>query len=86
MSGWLGLARFGQAKKRRLCFVQCIFGHFLPLGGLTSHSQIATSGPNLISPPHLIIQTYNNQPSGGWALAELARGMERLLRFVAEKK
>jgi hypothetical protein len=39
-----------------------------------SHSQIATGGPNLIGPPRQIIQTYNNQPSGGWALAESAGG------------
>jgi hypothetical protein len=39
-----------------------------------SHSQIVTGGPNLIGPPHQIIQTYNNQPSGGWALAESAGG------------
>jgi hypothetical protein len=39
-----------------------------------SHSQIATGGPNLISLPHQIIQTYHNQPSGGWALAESAGG------------
>jgi hypothetical protein len=39
-----------------------------------SHSQIATGGPNSIGPPRQIIQTYNNQPSGGWALGELAGG------------
>jgi hypothetical protein len=37
-----------------------------------SHSQIATGGPNSIGPPRKIIQMYHNQPSGGWALAELA--------------
>jgi hypothetical protein len=42
--------------------------------GLMSHSQIATGRPNLISPPRQIIQTYNNQPLGGWALAESAGG------------
>jgi hypothetical protein len=45
---------------------------FWPVGGLMSHSQIATGGPNLISLPCQIIQIYNNQPSGGWALAESA--------------
>jgi hypothetical protein len=39
-----------------------------------SYSQIATGGPNSISPPRQIIQTYNNQPSSGWALAASARG------------
>ncbi len=39
-----------------------------------SHSQIATGGPNSIGPPRQIIQTYNNQPLGGWALAETAGG------------
>jgi hypothetical protein len=47
---------------------------FRPVGGLMSHSQIATGVPNLIGPPCQIIQTYNNQPSGGLALAELAGG------------
>jgi hypothetical protein len=47
---------------------------FWPVGGLMSHSQIATGGPNSISPPHQISQTHNNQPSGGWALAESAGG------------
>jgi hypothetical protein len=39
-----------------------------------SHSQIATGGTNSIGPPRQIIQTYNNHPSGGRALAELAGG------------
>jgi hypothetical protein len=47
---------------------------FRPVGGLMSHSQLATSGPNSISPPRQIIHTYNNQPSGGWALVQLAGG------------
>ncbi len=47
---------------------------FWPVGGLMSHSQIATSRLNSIGPSHQIIQTYNNQPLGGWALAESARG------------
>jgi hypothetical protein len=42
--------------------------------GLMSQSQIATGGLNSIGMPHQIIQTYYNQPSGGWALAELAGG------------
>jgi hypothetical protein len=47
---------------------------FRPVGGLMSHSQIATGGPNSTGPPRQIIQTYNNQPSDGWALAESAGG------------
>jgi hypothetical protein len=47
---------------------------FRLVGGLMSHSQIATGEPNLIGPPHQIIQTYNKQPLGGWALAESAGG------------
>ncbi len=43
-----------------------------PFWGVVRHSQIATSGPNLIGPPGQNIQAYHNQPSGGWALAELA--------------
>ncbi len=45
-------------------------------GGGVSHSQNAFSGPNLISAPGQNIQTYHNQPLGGWALAELAGGWE----------
>ncbi len=39
-----------------------------------SHSQIATGGLYSIGPPRQIIQKYNNQPLGGWALAESAGG------------
>ncbi len=45
-----------------------------PVGRLTSHSQIATGGLNLVGPPYQIIQTYHKQPVGGWALAESAGG------------
>jgi hypothetical protein len=57
-------------------FVLCsaFLDKFWPVGGLMSHSQIATAGPNLIGLPHQIIQTYPNQPSGGWALSDLAGG------------
>jgi hypothetical protein len=47
---------------------------FWPVGGSMSHSQIATGGPNSIGLLHQIIQTDNNQPSGGWSLAESAGG------------
>ncbi len=44
----------------------------LMFGGSVSHSQITSSKPNSINPPSLTSQPYHNQPSGGWALAELA--------------
>ncbi len=39
-------------------------------GGGVSHSQIATSGLDLIGLPSCNIQKYQNQPLDGWALAE----------------
>jgi hypothetical protein len=47
---------------------------FWPVGGLMSHSRIATGGLNSIGQPHQIVQTYNNQTLGGWALAESVGG------------
>jgi hypothetical protein len=57
-------------------FVLCsdFLDEFWPVGGLMSHSRIATGGPNAIGPPHQIIQTYHNQPSGDRALPESAGG------------
>ncbi len=63
----------GKGTAALFCPVQFL-EEFWPVGGFMSHSQIATGGLNLIGPPHQIIQTYNNQPLGGWALAELAGG------------
>jgi hypothetical protein len=48
MFGWLGLAVLGQAKKWRLCFVECIFEQISTSGGVDD-SQIATGRLNLIS-------------------------------------
>jgi hypothetical protein len=50
-----------------------------------SHSQITTGGPKPIGPLGQSIQTYNNQPSGGWALAESAEGWKGGFFFVAVK-
>ncbi len=56
-------------------FVLCsaFLDKFRPVGGLMSHSQIATGMPNLIGLLSQSIQTYHNQPLGGWALAESTR-------------
>jgi hypothetical protein len=64
------------AGQRNGSFVLCsaFFGRIFAVWGLMSHIQVATGGPNLIGPPHQIIQTYHNQPLGGWALAKLAGG------------
>ncbi len=64
------------AGRRNGGFVLCraFLDEFWPVGGLMSHSQIATGGSNLIGPPHQFIQTYHNQPWGGWGLAESAGG------------
>jgi hypothetical protein len=50
------------------------FDKNLTFWGGVSHSQIAFSGPNSIGQPGQNIQTYHNQPLGGWALAKSARG------------
>jgi hypothetical protein len=64
------------AGQRNGGFVLCsaFLDKFWPVGVLMSQSQIVTGWPNLINPPHQIIQTYCNQPLGDWALAELAGG------------
>ncbi len=75
------------ARQRNGGFVLC--SAFLekkwPVGGLTSHSQIATGGLNLINPPRHIIQTYHNQPLDGWALTELAGGWKGGSVLLPEK-
>jgi hypothetical protein len=73
LGGWVWSDSAGQ---RNSGFVLCsaFLDEFWLVGGLMSHSRIATGGPNLINPPHQFIQTYPNQPSGGWALAKSAGG------------
>ncbi len=73
MGGWVWLDLAGQ-RNSGFALSSAFLDKFWLVVGLMSHSQIATSGPNLIGLPHQIIQTYNNQPSGGWALAESAGG------------
>jgi hypothetical protein len=69
LGGWVWSDLAGQ-RNRSFVLSSAFLDKFWPVGGLMSHSQIAT--PNSIGLPHQIIQTYNNQPSGGWALADSA--------------
>jgi hypothetical protein len=73
LGGWVWSDLAGQ-RNGSFVLSSAFLDEFRLVGGLMSHSQIATSGPNSIGLSHQIIQTYNNQPLGGWALAELAGG------------
>ncbi len=69
----LWLNRLGDGKAAPFCGPDYSMKIQLFWGGV-SLSQITFSRSNSIGPPSQHIQTYHNQPSGGWALAELAGG------------
>jgi hypothetical protein len=68
------LVGFVRAKDGSFILSSAFLDKFWLVRGMMSHSQIATGGQNLISLPRQIIQKNNNQPLGGWALAESAGG------------